>query len=74
MPIACHSSNLSSDIRCAICGQGFLLYADGEARGHLQEVKQDVQRILRHHHTMGAHPAGTFTVDFCPDQAPSAGA
>jgi len=63
MSIECHSSNVCSDVRCTICGQGFLVYSGPAGRHHLGAIREDVQRELRHHHEQGMHPAGMFNVE-----------
>lgn len=63
MPIECMSSNLSSDVRCDICGQGFLVYAEHR----MGDTRQRVLQALRLHHTTSEHPSGPFTIDCTPE-------
>ncbi len=64
---SCQPSRLSSNVRCPVCGQGFLIYAEqGMQAGH--EVNNRlIQHVLRTHHTghsasSSAHPASTFHI------------
>jgi hypothetical protein len=59
-------SNIGSDVRCVVCGQGFLLFSSRLAHLHHHEVQAHVQQALREHHTFcddgTAHPAGGFSM------------
>jgi hypothetical protein len=69
MPIECMPSNVCSDVRCAVCGQGFLVFAERHAHTQLADLRKAVQQALRQHHTVSEHPVGPFTVD-CSIGAP----
>ena len=57
-------SSIGSDVRCAVCGQGFLLFSGRLAHLHHHEVVLHVRRALREHHNgcddCRAHPAEGF--------------
>jgi hypothetical protein len=63
----CQPSRLSSSVRCPVCGQGFLIYAEqGIDVGHSLN-RRTIQHVLRTHHTThsatsSAHPEGTFHI------------
>jgi hypothetical protein len=63
MSIECRPSNLSSDIRCAVCGQGFLLYGDHRSTHERRVVRETVQQMLRAHHAVQQHHDSGFVVD-----------
>jgi hypothetical protein len=64
---SCQPSKLSSNVRCPVCGQGFLIYAEhGMKSGHSVNRRM-IQHVLRGHHTArsasaSAHPATTFHI------------
>ena len=66
MSIKLRPSSLCSDVRCAVCGQGFLLFSSRLAHLHHHEVHTQVQHVLREHHTdrddHHAHPAEGFSM------------
>ena len=62
MPVECVLSNLGSDVRCAVCGQGFLLFAQGLFPAHREHLRQLVQSVLRLHHNAGTHPTSRFHI------------
>lgn len=62
----CQPSRLSSSVRCPVCGQGFLIYAEqGIEVGHSLN-RRTIQHVLRTHHShsasSNAHPEGTFHI------------
>ena len=66
MPL-CQPSKLSSSVRCPVCGQGFLIYAEHVAQVGNNVNRRLVQHVLRSHHTAhstspNAHPASTFHI------------
>ena len=66
MPVECVPSNLESDIRCAVCGQGFLLFSGRVTQPQRVALRALVQTALRrHHHEMhgGSHPRNPFEVE-----------
>ena len=66
MQVLCKASNTSSDVRCTVCGQGFLVYFWNSSLQSRNEVKAQVHQALRnHHHTLdshAAHPGQGFNV------------
>lgn len=64
MSIELRPSTLCSDVRCTVCGQGFLLFSSRLAHLHHYEVLTHVQQALRRRHTDcdndSAHPAEGF--------------
>ncbi len=66
MPVECVPSNLESDIRCAVCGQGFLLFSKRVTQHQRAAMRTLVQHALRRHHRevhSGDHPQCGFTVE-----------
>jgi hypothetical protein len=63
----CQPSKLSANVRCPVCGQGFLIYAEhGIHAGH-NINRRIIQHVLRTHHTThsissSAHPDRTFHI------------
>lgn len=58
---------LSGDIRCPICGQGFLIFEDLAAHASQFESRRIVQQALRTQHTSqgklaDAHPSSNFDI------------
>jgi hypothetical protein len=63
---SCQPSKLSATVRCSICGQGFLIYAEhGMEAGH-NIHRRMIQHVLRTHHAQSAdrsaHPESTFHI------------
>ena len=71
MSIELKPSSLGSDVRCAVCGQGFLLFSSRLAHLHRHEVATHVQHFLRQHHAAcddhHAHPSDAFCMPLLPD-------
>jgi hypothetical protein len=63
MSIECRPSNVCSDIRCEICGQGFLLYGERRSPAELGAVRSTVQAALREQHGDREHPAAGFILE-----------
>jgi len=59
-------SRLSSDVRCPICGQGFLIFAELAAHASQIESRRMIQQTLRAQHdaptTNHPHPDTTFNI------------
>jgi hypothetical protein len=60
------SAKISANVRCPVCGQGFLIYAErGMQSGH-NINRRIIQHVLRMHHARSAapsaHPEGTFHI------------
>lgn len=64
---SCQPSKLSSSVRCPVCGQGFLIYAEqGLQAGH-NINRRIIEHVLRSHHAThsaspNAHPDSTFHI------------
>jgi hypothetical protein len=66
MQVLCKSSNDNSEIRCELCGQGFLLYWERHAEFEYADAIREVEAALRDQHRdekgVGAHPEHGFLV------------
>ena len=66
MQVLCKASNTASDIRCSICGQGFLVYFTRTSAQERDQRRSEVQKALREHHLtsnhLSAHPAQAFNL------------
>jgi len=67
--VLCTRSNLGNDVRCPVCGQGFLVFWYRLSRDEQDALRQPIARALRAQHAVnpaaavgGAHPAEDFTV------------
>jgi hypothetical protein len=68
--VVCKLSNEGSDVRCSVCGQGFLVYWARFSRAEQVESRRVIQEALRGHHADAAegidphavHPRESFTV------------
>jgi hypothetical protein len=68
--VVCKLSNEASDVRCSVCGQGFLAYWAKFSRAEQDQSRRVIQEVLRRHHageTAGmdphaVHPRESFTV------------
>jgi len=68
--VVCKRSNAASDVRCSICGQGFLVYGLGLSRSEKETSRRQIQEVLREHHAQSltegeaceAHPKDEFAV------------
>ena len=68
MSVTCLLSNTANDLRCPVCGQGFLLFAERATATVREQVKRRVQRAMRAHHAgtqggLDVHPTAAFPVD-----------
>jgi len=66
MQVLCKLSNTVSDVRCKVCGQGFLVYWSRSSRDEQEATRRQVIEALERHHTSTdsaqAHPRSGFTV------------
>ena len=66
MSIELKPSSVGCDVRCVVCGQGFLLFSSRLAHLHLRAVQTHVQRALREQHAdcddHTVHPTEGFTM------------
>jgi len=68
--VLCTLSHEGSDVRCLVCGQGFIVYWSRYTRAEQAECRRLVQDQLRQHHIIakdpGAdrriHPRSSFNV------------
>ena len=63
----CQEAKLSSKVRCPICGQDFLIYAESGVSAVDTMSRRVIEHALRTHHTprstsASAHPASTFHI------------
>jgi hypothetical protein len=73
MAVRCEASNAGSDLRCSVCGQGFLIHWAGHTAEEQAELRGLLLRELRRQHAAmtdhpAAHPASCFQVHE-PDMA-----
>jgi len=66
MQVLCKMSMTASDVRCNVCGQGFVVYWERHSLAEQEEARALVQKQLANHHRMtddnGAHPPQSFNV------------
>ncbi len=65
--VTAHNPKLSGEIRCPICGQGFLIFEELAAHASQIESRRIIQQTLRSQHTVpgklsNAHPESTFDI------------
>ena len=63
----CQEAKLSSRVRCPICGQDFLIYAESGVSAVDAMGRRIIEHTLRNHHTphsisVSAHPGSTFHI------------
>lgn len=67
MQITCLLSHTSSDVRCPVCGQGFLVFAERASATVREQIRRRVQRTMRLHHgaagRLRVHPTAAFPVE-----------
>lgn len=68
MQILCKASDHACDVRCAVCGQGFLVYW---TRSCAEDRTTDLSELLCAHHLHGlpgpsAHPSREFAISVDP--------
>jgi hypothetical protein len=63
MQILCKASDTSSDVRCTVCGQGFLLYWTRSSAEDRRAVAE-IQTMLHSHHQSGDEPVGHPPLEF----------
>jgi hypothetical protein len=66
MQVLCKTSNTVSDVRCKVCGQGFLVYWSRSSRTEQEATRRHVIEALAKQHTSSsnanAHPKTGFNV------------
>ena len=74
--VVCQLSNEASDVRCSVCGQGFLVYWARFSRSEQERSRRVIQEELRKHHAESlasgeaheVHPRESFRVrDHCEE-------
>jgi hypothetical protein len=74
--VVCQLSNEASDVRCSVCGQGFLVYWARFSRTEQEQSRRVIQAELRRHHSESlasgeaheVHPKESFRVlDHCEE-------
>ncbi len=69
MSVTCLVSHTANDLRCPVCGQGFLLFTGGRVSATAREqVRHRVRLAVRQHHAvstsgMEVHPRIAFAVE-----------
>jgi len=63
----CQPAKLASKVRCPLCGQNFLIYAEGGTSAVDIMSRRVIEHALRTHHTpratsASAHPGSTFQI------------
>jgi hypothetical protein len=63
----CQEAKLSSKVRCPICGQDFLIYAESGVSAMDMMSRRIIEHTLRNHHipdstSVSAHPGSTFHI------------
>jgi hypothetical protein len=63
---SCQPSKISANVRCPVCGQGFLIYAEHGIQAGNTINRRMIQHVLRKHHANSAsssvHPESTFHI------------
>lgn len=78
--VRCTLSHAGSDVRCAVCGQGFLVYWSKLSRAEQMACRRVIQDHLRNHHVAGKdddrriHPRDMFEIPEWNGMAAFAGA
>ena len=66
MQVFCKPSDNSPDVRCPVCGQGFLLFWERSSKSQQDDTRQSIYQALRDHHIDGdhtsAHPGADFNI------------
>jgi hypothetical protein len=67
--VLCTRSNDANDVRCSVCGQGFLVFWSRFSRKEQDDCREMIQEALRGHHAANpssaagsVHPDEGFTV------------
>ena len=66
MQVLCKASTTGNDVRCSVCGQGFLVYWERSTHEEQAEARVSVMKALREQHAtchdQRAHPQTGFNV------------
>ena len=78
MQVLCKASNSASDIRCNICGQGFLVYWTTTSASDRADAREGILQALRGHHSSSedasVHPKSGFNLPEWDGEAGSSAA
>jgi len=80
MQVLCKASNTASDVRCSVCGQGFLVYWTRTSAEERRQRREEILESLREQHQGAAsgpeaHPTTAFNLpDWHGEPAMSAAA
>jgi hypothetical protein len=78
MQVLCKASNNASDIRCKVCGQGFLVYWTRTSLAERAAARAGIEQALRAHHdtddSASAHPTAGFNLPEWDGEASSSAA
>ncbi len=74
--VLCTFSNVGNDVRCSICGQGFIVYWSRFTRAEQEGSRRLIQNELRNQHAASlggapnhtVHPRAAFRVPAWADQ------
>jgi hypothetical protein len=66
MQVLLKTAETAVETRCAVCGQGFVMFWERQAKMERGEALREIETVLRHHHHAGpgtqAHPVKGFLV------------
>jgi hypothetical protein len=66
MQVLCKISNTVSDVRCKVCGQGFLVYWSRTSQSEREATRRQVIEALAEHHDSSpsnqVHPRTGFNI------------
>lgn len=68
MQVLCKPSENAADVRCLICGEGFVVYWERTSKSEQGQTISVIQQTLIEHHTSAAgdetrpHPQGPFNI------------
>jgi len=64
MKVFCRRTNGNAELRCSVCGQGFVLFWERQPRTERTAMLGEIQKTMRRHHRTSpgkdAHPNGGF--------------
>jgi hypothetical protein len=76
MRIVCDHEEFHPDTRCSVCGEGFVLYFEGESSHDKSMAIQETMMVLSHHHDEhegnNVHPRGIFILEERKGKIPAA--
>jgi hypothetical protein len=66
MQVLCKSTIGSGELKCSVCGQGFVMFWERQSRAERKQSMREIQTYLRTHHSNiagpQAHPRAGFLV------------